>query len=393
MVGPLVGDMPMMWVKQFLRGLCPHPLNAFAFKFYFAFLHGIKGARPLAGAGGTRIKLLKSSAHILSLLLPAALLLLGGTAQAAPAECVVVSELCTVGAAERTIQGFKIERDCWEKQIVYSCPNTRPSGACSILANDPECTQTGSECTQTDPDGVCLTELDTFRCANSKSGSGVSLENILDAAPEHDVRAPLRCGSNLYCPNGICDDLSADQTNADFGRAASWMGLLTQMGEEKDPDAVTLFRGQGQTCSKWPLGTKNCCSDKGWLLDYFGCSENEKILAERRQEKMTHYIGSYCSNDSWLGCITRKQTYCSFRSLFARVFQEQVRSQLGIGWGNAENPDCRSLSIEEIERVDFSRIDLSELYSDMLNQANPSSTANTNQQIQSRIENYYRSNQ
>ncbi len=366
-------------MMKVLHGLCPNPLKAFAFKIRSIVSHGVKGASPLTGLG---------SAHIL-LLLPAALFF-SYPVQAAPDGCAVVSDICTVGAAERVIQGFKIERECWEKQMVYSCPNARPSGACSAVSNDPDCTQTGSECSRHDADGVCLEEVNTFVCSEPKSGSGISLEDILASAPERNVRSPMQCGSNLYCPDGDCDE--RDQASADFGKAASWMGLLTKMGEEKDPDAVTLFRGDGQSCSKWPLGTKNCCSDKGWLLDYFGCSSNEKILAERRQEKLTHYIGSYCSKKVFLlGCITKKQAYCSFRSLFARVFQEQARAQLGIGWGSPESPMCRSLSIEEIQRVDFGKIDLSEIYGDMLNDAKAPSPAATNQKIKSRIEDYYRS--
>ena len=318
------------------------------------------------------------------------LLAVTASANAAPAGCVVVSELCTIGKAERTILGFKIERDCWEKQVVYSCPNARPGGTCSALSNDPDCTQIGAECTRRGPGGVCITEVNTFRCSRPKSGSGISLENIIDAAPERDVRTPLRCGSNLYCPDGLCDDLGEYEASADFGKAAAWMGLLTQMGKEKDPDAVTLFRGRGQKCSKWPRGAKNCCADSGWVLDYFGCSSNEKILAEKRSVKLTHYIGSYCSNDTWFGCITKKKTYCTFRSLFARVFQEQARAQLGISWGSPEGPVCRSLSIEEIQRVDFGRIDLSEIYGDMLNKAKPPNPAAVNNQIKSRIESYYR---
>jgi len=326
-------------------------------------------------------------------LLAAALFMYVPPANATPAGCVVVSEYCTVGAAERTIQGFMIERDCWEKQVVYSCPNARPGGACSVISNDPDCTQIGSECVSRDTDGVCQQEVNTFRCSSPKNGSGISLENIIAAAPERDVRTPLQCGSNLYCPDGTCDDLSEDEASADFGKAASWMGLLTQMGEEKDPDAVTLFRGDGKKCAKWPLSAKDCCSDDGWLLSVFGCSSEEKILAEKKAVKLTHYVGQYCSNDTWFGCITRKKSYCTFRSLFARVFQEQARAQLGISWGSAESPICRSLSIEEIQRVDFAQIDLSEIYGDMVNNANVSSPNSVNQQIKSRIENYYRSSQ
>jgi conjugal transfer mating pair stabilization protein TraN len=44
----------------------------------------------------------------------------------------------------------------------------------------------------------------------------------------------------------------------------------------------------------------------------------------------------------------------------------QGRQQLGIGWGDHKNPDCRSLNLEEIRRLDFSKIDFTELYTDIV---------------------------
>lgn len=48
--------------------------------------------------------------------------------------------------------------------------------------------------------------------------------------------------------------------------------------------------------------------------------------------------------------------------------QEQGRAQLGIGWGGASSPDCRPLTLDEFKRIDFSKIDLEELFADMLKQ-------------------------
>lgn len=323
-------------------------------------------------------------------LVPVVLGLFALPASAAPVGCVAVSDYCTIGEAEQTIQGFKISRGCWEKRVVYSCPDARPGEACSPLSDDPDCSRTGAECIRRDGDGVCLREVNSFRCSAPKSGAGISLEGIVATALERDVDTPLRCGSTLYCPDGVCDDLGHSEASTDFGKAASWVGLLTQMGKEKDPDAVTLFRGDGKKCEEWPLGTKNCCSDDGWLLSVFGCSATEKILAEQRAARLTHFVGDYCSNDSFFGCLTNEETYCTFRSRFARVLQQQARAQLGIGWGSAEDPDCRSLSIEEIQQLDFSRINLSELYGDMVNQANTPNPGTVNQQLQDRINDYYR---
>jgi conjugal transfer mating pair stabilization protein TraN len=49
----------------------------------------------------------------------------------------------------------------------------------------------------------------------------------------------------------------------------------------------------------------------------------------------------------------------------ARIINEQGRPQLDIGWGTAESPDCRGLSPEEFQSIDFSQIDLSEYIDDM----------------------------
>jgi conjugal transfer mating pair stabilization protein TraN len=39
---------------------------------------------------------------------------------------------------------------------------------------------------------------------------------------------------------------------------------------------------------------------------------------------------------------------------------------LGLGWGEGKNPQCRGLSIEEIQRIDFSKIDLREIHEDIM---------------------------
>ena len=56
---------------------------------------------------------------------------------------------------------------------------------------------------------------------------------------------------------------------------------------------------------------------------------------------------------------------CCFASKLARIINEQGRPQLGIGWGSPEAPDCRGLSPEEFQSIDFSQIDLSEYIDDM----------------------------
>jgi conjugal transfer mating pair stabilization protein TraN len=46
----------------------------------------------------------------------------------------------------------------------------------------------------------------------------------------------------------------------------------------------------------------------------------------------------------------------------ARVFQEEARQQLGLDWGKPKDPNCRGLYISEIEKIDFTKLDLREVY-------------------------------
>lgn len=52
----------------------------------------------------------------------------------------------------------------------------------------------------------------------------------------------------------------------------------------------------------------------------------------------------------------------------ARIIHQQGRSQLNTigGFGSPENPDCRGLTPEEFQSIDFSKIDFSEYYGDLV---------------------------
>ena len=52
-----------------------------------------------------------------------------------------------------------------------------------------------------------------------------------------------------------------------------------------------------------------------------------------------------------------------------RVIQEQGRAQLGLSFGTAKNPDCRGLNLEEIQRINWDKIDWSEVIKDFKEEA------------------------
>ena len=59
-------------------------------------------------------------------------------------------------------------------------------------------------------------------------------------------------------------------------------------------------------------------------------------------------------------CIKKAQSYCCFGSMLSRIIQEQGRNQIGLNLGSAESPNCRGLTVEEMQRLDFTQIDFTE---------------------------------
>ena len=133
-------------------------------------------------------------------------------------------------------------------------------------------------------------------------------------------------------------------------------------GDEFDRDDLRFFTGQRRTCTIRLFGLANCCTNSGALIGIAGCSREEYELAQERHEGNTRYLGSYCARRTLFGvCIRRARAWCVFGSKLGRIFQEQGRRQLWIGWSS-----CRGLTVAEIEAIDFDRLDLTEFTENLM---------------------------
>lgn len=90
------------------------------------------------------------------------------------------------------------------------------------------------------------------------------------------------------------------------------------------------------------------------------CTEDELNLGVDRQLKKTHYIGTYCAKDTFFGCIEKRESYCVFSTPLARILNAQARPQVGRGWGSAKSPQCQGITLNELETIDWSMVDLTE---------------------------------
>jgi conjugal transfer mating pair stabilization protein TraN len=86
--------------------------------------------------------------------------------------------------------------------------------------------------------------------------------------------------------------------------------------------------------------------------------------------KTTHYLGSRCTDRFFGFCILRLREYCVYESKLGRVFQEQAHKQIGGRFRARGSSDrCPPLTIDQLESLNMGEIDLSEIYGDMLDQA------------------------
>ncbi|KLV03489.1 hypothetical protein ABT56_18815 [Photobacterium aquae] len=95
------------------------------------------------------------------------------------------------------------------------------------------------------------------------------------------------------------------------------------------------------------------------------CSEDEFSLAMKRDLLSTHSIGSYCANEALGLCIEKREVHCVFNSPVSRIMMEQIYRQpqmqaRGYSWGTPENPVCRGIWTEDLQYVDFDKINMDE---------------------------------
>ncbi|MFB3925184.1 MAG: conjugal transfer protein TraN [Syntrophales bacterium] len=143
---------------------------------------------------------------------------------------------------------------------------------------------------------------------------------------------------------------------------------------------VLIFNGQASECRTGGRSTNffNCCDTSEGAFGPIKevCGEQDQKTMGLVAAGVCHYLGDYCK-EKWplIGCVQKANVYCCFNSKLGRIIQEQGRGQLKkfpAGFGSAESPDCRGFTAEEFQMLDFSQIDLSEYFGDIVTRAQQS---------------------
>lgn len=261
---------------------------------------------------------------------------------------------CVEGRSTKDYEGVPVTLDCWHTRTISECKETADNN-CQAL-RDQGCSQVGVKCKVMFND-TCVVQDETYRC------------------PVNKCSAPITHPKELFCKEGRCTPTSPQQ-DKNFNKAVSSFAALLEVSDDikkQHTENPEIFKGGALECSRniLPGITKDCCADNEGI---FRCDEGEKKLFQMRKAGLAIEVGEYCHNKDPITklCTSHHTTYCTFGSRIAKIIQNDGRrNQLGIGFGHvsddsgAAHVDCRGLTKDELARMDFSKMDFSEIYKEI----------------------------
>lgn len=283
---------------------------------------------------------------------------------------------CTEAGSTKTVvvegMPYAVTEACWSYRDTYMT-QAADAGACKTYADNPACTLATRQCAFYAEDGSgCLHEYATWSCETRTSGQ------------------VMICGGDTFCLDGECERAQQGK-NGDFAPVVSALAALAAAGKdvaELNGENVRAFTGSAKFCKKFAAGFSNCCRDSGWGQDVglSSCSTEEKALGKAKEKKLTVSVGEFCSKKVLGICLEKKRGYCQFDSKLAQIVQQQGRNgQLHVGFGSASSPNCRGITVDELQRINFDQLDFSNFFEDLQNNKNIPDNAILTERVREQI--------
>lgn len=272
--------------------------------------------------------------------------------------------------ATRIISGEPVTMDHFGETRTYVC-RANPLNTCNIYKNR-GCQQTKSECIERDALKRCKKYRQTFVCMEHTK----TLTHTFEGKDKP------------FCMDGNCVNYG-DEKSDDFLEALTKLKVLDEMAKQRSGNPISVFSGKVRKCSKNPINFKDCCrcGKKGWgqSLGLAGCKSEEIALAKERMAKKCVLVGTYCAKKVLGICVSKKTSFVCFPSKLARLVQEQGRRQLGMSFGTPKHPCARGLSISEMSRLNFDKMNFSEIFDEVRSSMKMPQTKVLEARVRSRV--------
>lgn len=258
-----------------------------------------------------------------------------------------------LASGPRNIDGFVVVKDCWEFLYEKTCDYPSKND-CRLFAH---CYWVeNGQCLLKDLQQNCVNLERIVSCLAYFDSQKVESSTVIEFE-ENDADMQMIC-KNIPCLDGNCVDKSYD-ANDEMMDSVAKLHLAKSIGASKG-GKFSLFEGKALHCNDNMANFSNCCGKGGWGQDFLGagCSDDEKLLAMRNAKNLCIFVGKKV--DKRLGIDINSQYYsCCFSNMLEKIVQEQGRKALNISFGTPSKMECRGLTIEEIQKIDFDKIDFS----------------------------------
>jgi hypothetical protein len=197
-------------------------------------------------------------------------------------------------------------------------------------------------------------------------------KNTISTAYDIANNAENVVGNDGYCINGDCHQLDEIEHSDEMIQTSAVLNDVLGGGQSFNESGkqAKIYTGKSEKCKKDNWGFADCCRDDGWGVDLSlaNCPKKTKDLGKLKEKGLCHYVGKYKEKVRVGGVVVRVDEYkgyCCYPSKMARLTQEGAKPQLGMSWGAAKYPSCQGLTSDQFAKLDFSKIDLSEVYGDI----------------------------
>lgn len=317
--------------------------------------------------------------------------------------CMPPTQVCVDSSpATRIVDGVAVTHDCWQWQATYQCGTLTSANDCPTLQAKSNCSFDHEVCLDDPPSGTCQVRSEIYKCTTPSASTGSTAYS---------------CSGDVYCLDGSCTQIPRS-SSPDLAKTLVAINAMGDATKQFDTTNLTIFDGQATGCHKPLFGLVNCCAGKvsglltgasavtamtGLLTGNFTmllglvtqflpllmCSREEMLLDVKDRVGLCHYVGEYCSSHFLFVCATMRKTYCCFQSKLARVIQEQGKAQLGLDFGSAKSPNCSGFTVDQFSRLDLSRMDFTEVFSDFTSAVSLPNSLQTSAEIQQKVQAYY----
>lgn len=240
---------------------------------------------------------------------------------------------------------------------------------------------------QTAPDGTCLGQMMIFagrpmRC--DKAGVSTAFQNCCKNTGKVLADDTGDSGSPTQMITSVYDSITQGKTEYEAALAA---GAPTMVAANAAATvAGDVMEDYGVVVDPTAMA--------GAVIDYFtqSCDQTSTETGVLNGSGFCYEVGEYCREEwEFVGCVQKAKSYCCFNSKMGRIIHQQGRAQLNsVGsFGTPESPNCRGLTPEEFQSIDFSKIDFSEYYGDLV----PDTMTQIEGKISNGVTDFYNSNQ